>query len=232
MRRLALVSGANRGLGFEIARQLAHTGMAVLLTARDPERGRQAADTLRSEGLSVSFHPLDVNDPGSVAALRRQVESDPGQLDVLVNNAGIFVDKDARGAEVSLDTVRRTLETNLLGALGLSQAFIPLMRRRGYGRIVNLSSGLGTVSEMEGGYPSYRLSKAALNAMTRILAAELKDTGILVNAMCPGWCRTDMGGPEAHRSAAEGADTAVYLATLPDDGPTGGYFRDRKPIAW
>lgn len=232
MLKRALVSGANRGLGFEIARQLGRAGLRVLVTARDAAQGAAARDVLASEGLDVSFHPLDVTDPASIAALARRVERDWGGVDVLVNNAGVFLDKDARALDVPLDTVRRTLETNLLGALALSQALVPGMVARRRGRVVNLSSGLGTLNEMEGGYPSYRLSKVALNALTRMLAAETAGTGVLVNSMCPGWCRTDMGGPEAHRSPAEGADTALWLATLPDGGPTGGYFRDRKPIAW
>jgi NAD(P)-dependent dehydrogenase (short-subunit alcohol dehydrogenase family) len=159
-----------------------------------------------------------------------------GRLDILVNNAAILIDAPG-GFKASLfdltsDTLRRTMETNLLGPVRLIQAAAPLMREQAYGRIVNISSGAGQLSDMGSGYPAYRMSKTALNALTRIAASELGGGDIKVNAMCPGWVRTEMGGPDADRSPEEGADTAVWLATLPDTGPTGGFFRDRKPIAW
>jgi NAD(P)-dependent dehydrogenase (short-subunit alcohol dehydrogenase family) len=159
-----------------------------------------------------------------------------GRLDVLVNNAAILIDEPG-GFKASLfdlkaDTLRRTMETNLLGPIRLIQAAAPLMREQAYGRIVNISSSAGQLTDMGSGYPAYRMSKTALNALTRIAAAELGGGNVKVNAMCPGWVRTDMGGTSATRSPEEGADTAVWLATLPDDGPTGGFFRDRKPIAW
>jgi NAD(P)-dependent dehydrogenase (short-subunit alcohol dehydrogenase family) len=150
-----------------------------------------------------------------------------------VNNAGILIDSYSTSiAELDLETLRWTLETNVIGAVGVTQALLALMRRHDYGRIVNMSSGLGQLCDMQAGTPAYRISKVALNALTRILAAELKDTHIKVNSMCPGWVRTDMGGPNAPRSVEEGADTAVWLARLPDDGPSGGFFRDRQPIPW
>jgi NAD(P)-dependent dehydrogenase (short-subunit alcohol dehydrogenase family) len=231
--KVALVTGANRGLGREIARQLAVLGMTVVVTARDSAKGHLAAADLLQEGLSADYHSLDVRESESVAALHRWLEHRFGRLDVLVNSAGILVDhQDTLISELDLDTLRWTLETNLYGPLRVTQGLLPLIRKSPAGRIVNMSSGLGQLSDMGSGVPAYRVSKTALNALTRILAAELADTLIKVNAACPGWVRTDMGGPNADRSVEEGADTAVWLATLPDDGPTGGFFRDRQPFPW
>ena len=231
--RVALVSGSARGIGREVARQLAERGHHVIVTARDPAAARRAAEEL-SDGGRLSLQPerLDVADPGSVEALRKRLESEPGRLDVLVNNAGVFGVVGTSAAEAPLDDAHDTMETNAFGAWRLTQAVLPLLRRSDSPRIVNVSSGAGQLSDMNGGYPGYRLSKAALNALTRILSHEESSKGILVNSMCPGWVRTDMGGPAAPRSVEEGADTVVWLATLPDDGPTGGFFRDRKPIPW
>ena len=231
-RRIALVTGANRGIGFEICRQLAGRGIRVLLTARDERRGREAAARLTRDGLDVQFRQLDVTDEGSVRRLAAFVEAEFGGVDILVNNAGIYPDEDVPGLTIDLETVRRTMEVNTYGPLRLCQALVPLMRRRRYGRIVNVSSGLGSLTEMGGGTLAYRVSKVSLNAITRILADEVRGSGILINAMCPGWVRTEMGGRHAPRSVEEGADTAIFLATLPDTGPTGGFFRDRKPIPW
>lgn len=231
--RTALVTGANRGLGFEIARQLGAQGMTVVLTARDSAKGQLAASDLHQQGMSVDFHVLDVRDAQSVADLGRSIEHRYGRLDVLVNNAGILIDHiDTSIAQLDLETLRWTLETNVGGALAVTQAVLPLMRKNGYGRIVNMSSGLGQLSDMRSGTPAYRISKVALNAFTRILAAELEGANIKVNSTCPGWVRTEMGGPNATRSVEQGADTAVWLATLPDDGPSGGFFRDRQSIPW
>ncbi len=234
--RTALVSGANRGIGFEIVRQLARLGVLAVIGARDTNEGLAAAEKLKPEGIDVPVVALDVDSEGSAASAVAEVKRIYGRLDILVNNAAILIDAPG-GFQASLfdlksDTLRRTMETNLLGPVRLIQAAAPLMRAQAYGRIVNLSSGAGQLSDMGSGYPAYRMSKSALNALTRIAAAELSGGNIKVNAMCPGWVRTDMGGPKADRSPEEGADTAVWLATLPDDGPTGGFFRDRKPIAW
>ena len=169
-------------------------------------------------------------DPESVDRLGDRVSNQPGRLDVLVNNAGVMGEVTATAATASLDDAHRTMETNLFGAWRLTQALIPLLRESPRARIVNVSSGAGQLSDMNGGYPGYRLSKAALNALTRVLSNE--EPGILVNSMCPGWVRTDMGGAGAPRSVEEGSDTAVWLATLPDDAPTGGFFRNREPIPW
>lgn len=235
--KIAVVTGANRGLGLETCRQLARLGLTVVLTSRDPKKGEAAAAGLRKAGAEVRFHPLDVTDPQSIHRLAKYVEAEFGRLDVLVNNAGVFLDPldspEPGAASVfrtDLDIVRRSMETNVYGPLLLCQALVPLMQR--YGRIVNVSSGMGQLTEMNGCCPGYRFSKTALNALTRILADELQDTRIKVNSLCPGWVRTDMGGPNADRPVEQGADTIVWLATLPDDGPSGGFFRDRKPIPW
>jgi NAD(P)-dependent dehydrogenase (short-subunit alcohol dehydrogenase family) len=234
---IAVISGASRGLGFETCRQLGRRGYRVLLTARDHGRGKASADTLQREGLNVEFYPLDVTDADSVQALSEHLERKYGHLDVLINNAGVFLDpmppEDPSASSVfraDIATLRYSMETNAYGALRLCQALIPLMR--GNGRVVNVSSGMGQLSEMNGCCPGYRFSKAAINVLTRILADELRDTRIKVNSVCPGWVRTEMGGPNADRSVEEGADTIVWLATLLDDGPSGGFFRDRKPIPW
>lgn len=235
--KIAVVTGANRGLGLETCRQLARLGLTVILTSRDPAKGEAAAASLRDTGSDVRFHPLDVTDARSIQRLAQYVETGFGRLDVLVNNAGVFLDPldspDPGAASVlraDLDTVRRSMETNLYGPLLLCQALVPLMQGRG--RIVNLSSGMGQLSDMNGCCPGYRFSKTALNALTRSLADELKHTGIKINSVCPGWVRTDMGGPHAERPVEQGADTIVWLATLPEDGPSGGFFRDRKAIPW
>lgn len=234
--RVALVTGANRGIGLEIARQLARLGLLVALGSRDPAKGQEAANTLISEGLELPVVALDTADPASCRKVVDDVVSMLGRLDVLVNNAGVFLEKEATGEQSALnvrpETVERTLRTNTLGPLVLIQSAIPVMLRQGYGRIVNLSSGLGQLAEMGGNYAGYRMSKAALNAVTRTIAAELAGSPIKINAMCPGWVRTDMGGPQADRTVEHGAETAVWLATLDNDGPTGGFFRDKAPIAW
>jgi NAD(P)-dependent dehydrogenase (short-subunit alcohol dehydrogenase family) len=231
---VAVVTGANRGLGLETSRQLAALGYLILLTARREPEGRAAAEQLAAQGLSVRFHPLDVTDEASVRALAETVRG-IGRLDVLVNNAGIFCEPTPGTPEASvfradLARVRESFETNTLGPLRLCQALIPLMNGRG--RVVNVSSGMGQLDDMNGSCPGYRFSKVALNALTRILADELRDTAIKVNAVCPGWVRTDLGGPRAYLSVEEGAKGIVWAATLPDDGPSGGFFRDSKPIPW
>jgi NAD(P)-dependent dehydrogenase (short-subunit alcohol dehydrogenase family) len=239
IRRVAVVTGANRGIGFEISRQLARRGYAVILTARDPAKGRAAVRVLAREGLDVTFHQLDVTDAAGIKRFARHLRRKVGRLDVLVNNAGIYLEGgyvDDRLPESifdeSIDKVRLTMETNLYGPYQLCQALIPLMREGGYGRVVNVSSRSGQLSGMGGREAAYRMSKAALNALTRILAAELPGGQVLVNSMSPGWVRSDMGGPKAPKTLAEGADTAVWLATLPNRGPHGGFFRERKPIPW
>jgi NAD(P)-dependent dehydrogenase (short-subunit alcohol dehydrogenase family) len=227
--RVALVSGANRGIGREIVRQLAGMGITTILGSRDEEKGRAAAEGIYGD---VHVRQLDVTDEKGIAQLARDVEEEFGRLDILVNNAGISMDRGQRGVNADLDVVRGTLEMNLFGAWRLCEAFVPLMQRNRYGRIVNVSSGMGALNDMGGGSPAYRVSKTSLNALTRILASELRGTGILVNSVCPGWVQTDMGGLGASRTVEEGVDTPVWAATLPNNGPTGGFFRDRRQIPW
>ncbi len=231
MKKIALVTGANRGIGFEISRQLAKAGMDVILTSREETKGRAAVEKLVREGLSVSFAALDVASPESIHALAKKLSEQPGRLDVLINNAGIFKD-DHSGARTTPETIVETFKTNSLGPYLLIEAIFPLMKKQQHGRIINVSSGMGQLSEMEGGYPAYRMSKTALNAVTRIFASAGEGQDILVNSMCPGWVKTDMGGPNAERTPEQAADTAVWLATLPKNGPTGGFYRDREAIAW
>ncbi len=230
--RTAVVTGANRGIGLETCRQLAREGVKVILTARDEKKGQDACDTLKQESLDVLFHQLDVTDPGSINQLAGYVQEEFGRLDILVNNAAVFWDKGTAGLEVDVDTVRQTMETNVYGPVLLCQTFIPLMKRHHYGRIVNVTSGLGSLTDMGGRWLAYRMSKTALNAVTRVLADEVRGTNILINSVCPGWVKTEMGGPMAERSVAEGADSIVWLAFLPDDGPNGGLFQDRMPFPW
>jgi NAD(P)-dependent dehydrogenase (short-subunit alcohol dehydrogenase family) len=231
---VALVSGANRGIGREVARQLAELGYEVLLTARDGAKASAAAEELaESTGGAVRALTLDVADPASIEAAGKQVGEDPGRLDVLVNNAGIGSDFGVSGTDPDFDAIQRALETNFFGAYRLTIALLGLLRHSAHGRVVNVSSGMGGVAEMGGWSPGYRVSKAAMNAMTRILSTELKEEGVLVNSACPGFVNTDMGGPMgAKKPVEEGAKGIVWLATLPDDGPTGGFFRDGKPVAF
>ena len=230
--RVAVVTGSNRGIGREVCRQLAGLGIHVVLTARGRESGERAANELRAEGLGVQFQPLDVSDETTARRLFDWLDEEFGRLDILVNNAGIYLDRGVSASKVELDLVRETMETNFYGPLRLSQMAIPLMKRHGHGRIVNISSQMGSLNDMGSGALAYRVSKTALNAQTRVLANELSGSNILVNAVDPGWVSTDMGGAHAPRSVAEGADTAVWLATLPDGGPSGGFFRDRQSRPW
>jgi NAD(P)-dependent dehydrogenase (short-subunit alcohol dehydrogenase family) len=234
--KIAVVTGGNRGMGFETCQQLGRRGARVILTSRDLKKGEAAAARLRDEGLDVRHHQLDVADDDSIRRLSEFIRREFGRLDILVNNAGIVRgreeprDRAMRTFEATPAGVREVLATNLIGPFLLCQALIPLMQ--GSGRVVNLSSGMGQLSEMGAGFPAYRISKTGLNALTRIFASELEGTGIKVNAACPGWVRTDMGGAGATRSVEEGVATTIWLATLPDDGPSGGLFRDQKPIPW
>jgi NAD(P)-dependent dehydrogenase (short-subunit alcohol dehydrogenase family) len=230
---IAVITGGNRGLGLETCRELASRGLHVILTSRDPDKGREAVDRLVGEGLSVEFHPLDVADPASIDALAHYLRREIGRVDVLVNNAGVFLDPpggDGSVLRADVDLITRSIEINTLGPLRLAQSLVPLMRPGS--RIVNVSSGMGQLDEMNGGSPGYRISKTALNALTRILAGELREREIKVNSVCPGWVRTDMGGANAERSVQEGSETIVWAATLGPDGPSGGFFRDRRPIPW
>jgi NAD(P)-dependent dehydrogenase (short-subunit alcohol dehydrogenase family) len=229
---VALVSGGNRGIGRDVVRQLGERGITVVPGSRDLKRGEEVAAELEAKGLRIVAKQLDIRDEASVERVARELEEEFGRVDILVNNAGITDPWRGTAEDANFDAVKDVLETNLFGAWRLAKAVIPLMRRNGYGRIVNLSSGMGQLSDMRGHSPGYRVSKTGLNALTRMLASELAGENILVNSVCPGWVRTDMGGPGARRSVEEGADTPVWLATLPDGGPSGGFFRDREPIPW
>ena len=222
---VSLVTGATRGIGREVARQLAEEhGHHVLLGARDLERGRAVAATI---GGSVEAVELDVEDVATAEALAARLDA----LDVLVNNAGVSLDEHRGATDPDWELVERTLAVNLFGAWRTTVALLPLLRRSPHARIVNVSSGIGSLAEVpEGDTPGYRVSKAALNMLTRMWSSELPHAR--VNSACPGWVRTDMGGPEAQHPVEKGASGIVWLATLPDDGPTGGFFRNRNPIAF
>jgi NAD(P)-dependent dehydrogenase (short-subunit alcohol dehydrogenase family) len=230
--RIALVTGGNRGIGLEVCRQLAKQGIRVILSARDGPKGVAAAREMAAAGLPVEARELDVAKDESIKKCMSWIRDDLGRLDILVNNAGIMVEDDDAGPEEELQIVRDTMQTNVYGPLLLSRLAIPIMKSRRYGRIVNLSSGMGSLTEMGAGYIAYRMSKAGINVVTRVLAAETQGMGILVNSVDPGWVQSDMGGRGATRSLYKGAETPVWLATVPDGGPTGGFFRDRKTIPW
>jgi NAD(P)-dependent dehydrogenase (short-subunit alcohol dehydrogenase family) len=241
---IALVTGANKGIGFEIARQLAVAGMTVLLAARDLQRRDQATAALRSGGLDVRPVTLDVTGPASVQAAAQQVGADFGRLDVLVNNAGIAGSGAGRPGTADLDAVRAVFETNVFGVMRVTNAMLPLLKRSAAGRIVNVSSGVGSMGYMTNpdhymsrlrAVAAYPASKAALNALTVQYAKELRPLGFLVNAAAPGACATDFTrnlGMAITRTAADGAAIAVKLATLGPDGPTGGFFDDSGPVPW
>jgi NAD(P)-dependent dehydrogenase (short-subunit alcohol dehydrogenase family) len=228
--RVALVTGANRGIGHETARQLAAQRYTVIATARDATKAEAAAAAIERDVRPLA---LDVSDPASIDEAVESVKADPGRLDVLVNNAGVGLDWGVSGTEPDFDKIQATFETNLLGAYRVAVGLLPLLRASEHPRIVNVSSGMGGVNEMGGWSPGYRISKASLNAVTRILSTELADAGVLVNSACPGLVATDMGSQfGAQKSVEDGASGVVWLATLPDDGPTGGFFRDAKQIAF
>jgi NAD(P)-dependent dehydrogenase (short-subunit alcohol dehydrogenase family) len=226
---IAVVTGANRGIGREVSSQLAQQNYTVLLAARSLLKAEATAEELGGSNL-VPVR-LDVTDPASIAALHDRIQHEFKRLDVLVNNAAIHYDTWQRAVNADLGVVQEALETNVYGPWRLCQTFLPLLRESLHPRIVNVSSGGGALNGMGGGTPAYSISKAALNALTLMLAAELRSEKFLVNAVCPGWVATEMGG-WGGRPVAEGAKGIVWAATLPDDGPTGGFFRDGQPIQW
>ncbi|HEV3319409.1 MAG TPA: SDR family NAD(P)-dependent oxidoreductase [Solirubrobacteraceae bacterium] len=231
---VALITGAGRGIGREVAAQLAGRGYDVIVSARDPDAaGRAATEVAAQTGARVSALTLDVADPASIAAAAERLTAEPARLDVLVNNAGVGTDWGVSGTDPDFDAIDRALRTNFYGAYRLTVALLDLLRAGAHPRIVNVSSGMGGVAEMGGWSPGYRVSKAALNAMTRILSTELAGEGFLVNSACPGLVATDMGAQfGATKPVEDGAAGVVWLATLPDDGPTGGFFRDGSPVAF
>lgn len=239
--RIALITGANKGIGLETARQLGRLGITVLIGARDEARGRAAAEALRAEKLDARAVALDVTDSESISRAVQTVERDFGRLDILINNAGmIHRDADGPGSAVSQEVLRSTFDANFFGLVAVTQAFLPLLRKSPAGRIVNLTSILGSLAEhsdphspiYHAKYLAYDASKAAVNMFTNHLAYELRESGIKVNAAHPGWVQTDMGGPDAPMNIVDGARTSVMLATLPDAGPTGGYFHMDVHMRW
>jgi NAD(P)-dependent dehydrogenase (short-subunit alcohol dehydrogenase family) len=238
-KQVALITGANKGIGKEIARQLGKRGLTVLVAARDAGRGETAAKQLRDEGLDARFIHLDVTAADTVARAAKQVEAELGRLDVLVNNAGIAVGR-AKASEVDLDSVRKTFETNVFAVIAVTQAFLPLLRKAPNGRIVNISSGLGSLARMSdpkfefatASGVSYPASKTALNAVTVAFANELRQTRIKVNAADPGYTATDLNNHSGPRTVEQGARAAVRLATLNEDGPTGTFIDEDGPQPW
>ena len=224
--RVVVVTGANRGLGREVARQCAARGDTVVLGSRDLDAGRRAAREIGAVPMA-----LDVTDPAGLAAAAQEVERAVGRVDVLVNNAAVHYDTDQNAVDVDLAVVREAIETNVLGAWQATLAFLPLLRRSAHPRVVMVSSEGGSLTSMGGGTPAYSVSKAALNALTRVLAGDLRRDGVLVNAVCPGWTATDMGGPGG-RPVAEGARSVLWAVDLLDGGPTGTFTRDGQPLRW
>jgi len=239
-RRIVLVTGANKGIGLELARQLGKAGHHVLLGARDEARGRAAAKTLQDEGIAVRFVTIDLSDSASLKAVAADIEANEGRIDILVNNAGVAIQGDGLPGSTGLDVVRRTFETNFFGTVAVTQALLPLVKKSSAGRIVNVSSGLGSIAlnaDPNWDYAAVKLigyngSKAALNLFTVLLAAELKDTGIKVNAVNPGYTATDLNGNSGHQSIEEGAAETVRMAQIPDDGPTGGFTSTEGVEPW
>jgi NAD(P)-dependent dehydrogenase (short-subunit alcohol dehydrogenase family) len=238
--RIAVVTGANRGLGFEISRQLGLKGITIIAGTRQGADGARAVERLKDEGINAHSIILDVTEPSTVEALPRLLNVQFGHIDILINNAGVLIDSGVPLSDLDEGVLRATFETNVFGAFVVTRALLPLIRKSSFGRIVNMSSSLGSLASIgdpnspfyQVVCPAYQMSKAALNALTVVFAKELKDTNIKVNSACPGWVRTDLGTERAPLSVEEGADTPVWLATLPDDGPTGGFFNSRRPMPW
>lgn len=231
--RVAVVTGGNRGLGLETCRQLARRGYHVAVCSRDAARGQHAVDELRAHGNRVELQVVDVTQRETIQALARTARERWGRVDVLVNCAGVSGGAyELSVLDMTDEDLLSVLQTNFFGALHLCQALVPGMKAAGYGRIVNVSSGMGQLTDMGRGSPPYRFSKTNLNVLTRILARELEGTNVLVNSVCPGWVRTDMGGPKAALPVEQGARGIVWAATLDDGGPSGGFFRHGEPIPW
>jgi len=229
-KKIILVTGANKGIGFEIVRQLAKQGHQVILTARDKNKGLAAVERLAAEGLKVHFIPLDVTKEQEISNLKEEIQEKFGRLNVLINNAGILIGNE-NSVSVSKRSLQQHLDTNFFGPLLLSQQLIPLLQKSEEGRIINISTSMARLSAPGSGTAAYRLSKVALNGLTAMMSADLAGSNIKVNSLDPGWVQTDMGGAGASRSVTEGADTAVWLATA-EKIPTGKFFRDRKELEW
>jgi NAD(P)-dependent dehydrogenase (short-subunit alcohol dehydrogenase family) len=230
--RVALVTGANRGIGLEAARQLARRGFHAVIASRDEWKGLSAAEGIQRDGGKASFLPLDVRSSDSIGTAARRFGTIADRLDVLINNAGIYPDEGLTILTLPRDRLAQTFQTNTFGPLEVTQAFLPYLRKSDAARIINVSSGYGQLDGMSSGVPSYCLSKLALNGLTIMLAEALRTDRIAVNSMCPGWVRTDMGGPSATLSVEKGADTAVWLADEAPHELTGKFFRNRREIPW
>lgn len=230
MKQVALVTGGNRGIGLAICRQMAEAGFRVILGARKIPAGKQAAESLQNDGLDVVFQPIDVRDAAQIGFVASWMDMEYGKLDVLVNNAGIGVGNSGV-VDADIEEIKEIMEVNFYGPLRMSKSFIPLLRKSSEGKIINVSSGMGAISDLGSGYAGYRFSKAGLNVQTMLLSKEVLEYGIKVNSVCPGWVKTDMGGPNAPRSLEQGADTICWLATGTNI-PSGKFFRDRKEIPW
>ncbi|GLR16238.1 SDR family oxidoreductase [Portibacter lacus] len=232
MDQIALVTGANRGLGLGVVKKLLQLGYTVILTSRDQVKGQEAIEELDIDKNKLYFQQLDVSSSESINRCFDWVNTKFGKLDVLVNNAGINYDTWQNAMNADLQECHKTMMVNLFGPWEMAQKFYPLMEKNGFGRIVNVSSGAGSLTNEEIGTPGYSISKAALNMLTIKLAGQAKGSGVLINAVSPGWVRTDMGGEDADRSIAEGAESIVWAVTIPDDGPHGGFFKDGKRLNW
>lgn len=231
LKRVAIVTGGNRGIGYEICKQLSKADCRVVLTSRNEEDGKKALDSLDDHD-NVVYHKLDVTDIKDISRLRQWILKMYGRVDILVNNAGIYLDDGVSVFEVDEKIVHETMAANFYGAFRMCRSFVPLMKQNGYGRIVNISSGYGAMNEMAGYQAAYRISKASLNALTLIMADELRDSNIKVNAVCPGWVNTDMGGNMAPTSSQAAARDIVHFALVDATGPSGGFFRFKKAIQW
>lgn len=231
-KQIALVTGGNRGIGFELVKQLTLKGFKVILTSRNSNKGHEASQKLVESDLDVSFVEMDVEDPESIRQAAIKINEQYGKLDVLINNAGVYLDENERLLTMKPSILEKTMATNFYGAYHVIHSFIPLMEKQGYGRIINVSSDYGAMSEMSyQGVGAYKLSKLALNGLTQLLAAETKGD-IKINAVCPGWVSTDMGGPSAPRTPKQAAESILWLATIGPEGPNGGFFRDGKQLDW
>lgn len=231
-KKIAAVTGGNRGIGFQICRDIANKDLKVLLTARNSEKGAESAKILQDEGLDVTFYELDVSSAESIDNFVSRVKKEFSRIDVLVNNAAIIPDARSSGLSVEIQELQVSLETNVYGIIQLSQKIIQLMIKNNYGRIINLSSGMGQFADMGSGYLAYRISKTAVNTITKVLANETDSYNIQINSVDPGWVKTEMGGAGASLSVEEGADTIVWLSTRPDNSPTGMFYKKREIISW
>jgi NAD(P)-dependent dehydrogenase (short-subunit alcohol dehydrogenase family) len=226
IQKTAFITGAGRGLGLSCARGLIKRGYKVVIAARETEALERAASFLAEDGGDVLQFQLDITNREHIASLTEVIQSNELQVDVLINNAGIMLEGRSTLSQLESKTFKRTLEVNLLGPTEIMQIVVPKMVERGWGRVVNVSSEMGAFSAFRPYAPAYRISKAALNAATRLASLEWSGRGILINAVCPGWIRTELGGENAPRSVEQGADSVIWAVELPDGGPSGGFFRD------